>query len=102
MSDKPYDYVVTRPFSEEHQCQPVGDIFKLLKELDVEWKIVRTDPWLPWELYNLKQDPAETNNLAPENHDLVLKLSRYAKAAWRPERDNDPVGPRTSFRDYVK
>jgi len=66
------------------------------------WKLVRTDRWMPWELYDLKSDPAETKNLAGENTDVVFRLSRFAKSAYKPERDNDPVGPRTSYLDYVR
>mgnify|MGYP003641205896 CR=1 FL=1 len=66
------------------------------------WKLVRTDQWLPWELYDLGVDPAEANNLADENRDTVFRLSRFAKASYRTERDNDPTGPRTSHLDYVR
>lgn len=67
-----------------------------------DWKLVRTDRWLPWELYDLEKDPDETTNLAGEYRDIVMRLSRYAKASWKPERDNNPVGPRTSYKDYVR
>ncbi len=65
------------------------------------WKLVRTDDYLPWELYDLDSDPGETKNLALENSGVVFKLSRYAKASFRPERVHTP-GPRTSVADYVR
>ena len=67
-----------------------------------DWKLIRTDPYLPWELYDLSSDPAEKNNIANQHSDIVFTLSRYAKASYRTERDNDPLGPRTSHVDYVR
>ena len=65
------------------------------------WKLVRTDDYLPWELYDLASDPGETKNLAAENREIVFKLSRRAKASYKPERVHVP-GPRTSVTDYVR
>ena len=39
------------------------------------WKIIRIDPQLEWQLYNLKNDISEQENLAGERQDLVKKLS---------------------------
>jgi len=39
------------------------------------WKIIREDHEEQWQLYNLKDDIAETTNLAEERNDLVKKLS---------------------------
>lgn len=40
-----------------------------------DWKIVRTQPSEPWQLFNLKDDISETTNRAQERPDLVEKLS---------------------------
>jgi arylsulfatase A-like enzyme len=56
------------------------------------WKLMRKDPFNPWELYNLNDDPGEENNLASQRKDLVRQLSaRLAihiqhggAVAWQP------------------
>ncbi len=48
-----------------------------------DWKIIREDPHADWQLYNLKKDISESNNLADERTDLVDKL----KAAFKQKTD---------------
>lgn len=40
------------------------------------WKIIREDSTKDWQLYNLKDDVAEQNNLAFQRNDVVEKLSQ--------------------------
>jgi len=49
---------------EEHAALRQGD-----------WKIVRTKPDQPWQLYNIKEDISESENKASERSDLVEKLN---------------------------
>jgi len=50
---------------EEHAALRKGD-----------WKIVRTKPDQPWQLYNIEEDITESENKASERPDLVEMLSR--------------------------
>ncbi len=40
-----------------------------------DWKIVRTKPDQPWQLFNLKNDLSESQNKASERPDMVEKLN---------------------------
>jgi arylsulfatase len=40
-----------------------------------DWKLV-ADHESPWELYDLRRDRAESNNLAPDHPDQVRQLER--------------------------
>lgn len=40
-----------------------------------DWKLLRNDPFSPYELYNLKEDPKESRNLAAENKKMFEKLA---------------------------
>ena len=40
-----------------------------------DWKLVNAAPGQPWELYDLKQDGTETNNLAADLPDIVKELA---------------------------
>jgi len=40
-----------------------------------DWKIVRTTPSEPWQLFNLADDIGETNDLAESHPDLVAELA---------------------------
>ena len=45
-----------------------------------DWKLLQNDPWSPMELYNLKIDPQEKNNLAATNKKVVNELSTALRA----------------------
>lgn len=40
-----------------------------------DWKLLQNNPFEPQELYNLKEDPYETNNLIDQNWDKVKELN---------------------------
>ena len=40
------------------------------------WKIVKDGPDNPWDLYDLTDDPSETNNLAEMHPEKVLELEK--------------------------
>jgi len=41
-----------------------------------DWKIVRSRPDEKWELYNLKTDLGETQNVADKNPDVIAKFEK--------------------------
>jgi arylsulfatase A-like enzyme len=57
-----------------------------------DWKLLRNDPYSPLELYNLRDDPQETRNLAATNREIfdelgaVLRrhIQRGGAAPWQP------------------
>ena len=44
-----------------------------------DWKIVRPQNEKQWELYNLKTDPGETQNVADKNPDVIAKFEKLLK-----------------------
>ena len=44
-----------------------------------DWKIVRLQNGKQWELYNLKTDPGETQNVADKNPDVIAKFEKLLK-----------------------
>jgi arylsulfatase A-like enzyme len=57
-----------------------------------DWKAVRPQAKEPLELYNLKRDLGETNNVAPKEPDVVAKFEEYFKTA-RSESAEWPIKP---------
>ena len=49
-----------------------------------DWKLVLGEPTYAWELYNLKDDPTESNNLYGINQEVFLKL-RTLQLQWKNE-----------------
>lgn len=44
------------------------------------WKLLQNDPYSPLELYDIKDDPYETNDLAEVNGKIVNELSTALRA----------------------
>ena len=46
-----------------------------------DWKAVKLGPNTPVELYNLRTDPGEKENIADKHPDIVAKMKEYLDAA---------------------
>ena len=58
-----------------------------------DWKAVKLDTDKPLELYNLATDPAETQDVAKANPDVVKRLAAHMKTAadpWSPPKERSP------------
>lgn len=57
-----------------------------------DWKLLQNSPFEPYQLYNLKDDPGEKNDLAPKEGKVFAELStalmkhiqRAGRAPWQP------------------
>ena len=57
-----------------------------------DWKAVRLAPGAALELYNLRADPGETNNLASVQPEVVERIEQNIREALDAATD-DPSGP---------
>jgi arylsulfatase A-like enzyme len=57
-----------------------------------DWKAVRPQAGAPLELYNLKADLGEKENVAEKNSKVVAKIEDYLKTA-RTESEHWPIKP---------
>jgi arylsulfatase A-like enzyme len=62
-----------------------------------DWKAVQPKPGSALELYNLKEDPGEKNNVAASNLAVVQKMEAMLKAAHEPPRTHS-----TGSFEFVK
>ena len=63
-----------------------------------DWKGLKLDPGQPLELYNLKADPAESQNVARAHQDIVERIEIYLATA-RTESTIWPLKPSSKGRD---
>ena len=63
-----------------------------------DWKAVRSGVDGPLELYNLKTDLAEKQNVADKNPDVVAKIDQYLKTA----RSDSPRWPAKRVKENAK
>ena len=52
-----------------------------------DWKAIRSGADGPLELYNLKTDPGEKENIADKHPDVVARIEDYLKAARTDSKD---------------
>jgi arylsulfatase A-like enzyme len=58
-----------------------------------DWKAIRPRAAANWELYDLKSDPKETNNVAAGHPDVMRKIQAIAAAEHTPERKYEAAPP---------
>jgi arylsulfatase len=73
------------------QCVRMGD-----------WKALTPRPGNAWELYDLKDDPRETKDLAASQPEVLAKIQAIAAREHTPEREYPDLEPGTSVKSYVK
>ncbi len=66
-----------------------------------DWKAIRPGPGQPVELYDLKSDLGETNNVAAKNSNIVAQVEAILKEA-RTESEHWPLKPAPSEDDKKK
>jgi arylsulfatase A len=66
------------------------------------WKGAIHRPGKEMELYNLKDDISETNNLATSKPDVVEKIQSLMAEAHIPERDYKPEPRKMTVEDFVQ
>lgn len=67
-----------------------------------DWKAVQPARGKPWELYDLKADPAETTDLAARHPDVLKTIEARAAAAHTEPRRHPAPTHRPGLADFVR
>jgi arylsulfatase A-like enzyme len=67
-----------------------------------DWKLVQPGPGKPFELYNLKDDPGESRNMAGGQPQVMAKLQNYLATARTEPRQYPARPPQPTVKDYVR
>ncbi|HRX87343.1 MAG TPA: sulfatase, partial [Phycisphaerae bacterium] len=73
-------------YDPNHPDQP-GSFVRKLAHRTPDWKYIVVDHYNQEELYNLRRDPAERKNVAPDEKDLCAERMAEVKAAMPTDRD---------------
>jgi arylsulfatase len=80
------------PYAKAHTtCVRMGD-----------WKALTPKPGGPWELYDLKNDPTETKDLAAAHPEVLARIKAIAEREHTPERDYPELNPASKLSDFVR
>src|SRR5207248_4884589 len=67
-----------------------------------DWKTIKPEPNAEVELYNLKNDLAETKNVAAENPEIMRQVKKILAAEHTDERKYPAEKPAVGVKDYVR
>jgi arylsulfatase A-like enzyme len=67
-----------------------------------DWKAVKPAKARPWELYNLRSDPGETQDVADAHPDMLAKIEAVASAAHTEPRKYAEPEHRPGVADFVR
>ncbi len=60
------------------------------------WKAIQTKPNRPWELYDLKNDISETENVAEKHPKILAEMKSFAKSSHEPVITGKYLDPKRS------
>ena len=60
------------------------------------WKAIQTKPNRPWELYDLKNDISETENVAEKHPKILAEMKSFAKSSHEPVITGNYLDPKRS------
>jgi arylsulfatase A-like enzyme len=66
------------------------------------WKAIRPDKGVPFELYDLSQDLEELHDVADQYPDILEKMTMYAKKAHTPPRLGKVLDASLGFKGHKK
>ena len=66
-----------------------------------DWKVVKPGPKAAIELYNLRDDPSETTDVADQHPEVLKRLVEAMNQAHTPPRDYPQTIKRPSLKDFV-
>jgi len=92
----------TKPVMWEWRYRIYGDLHHRSPMLAIrqdDWKLLLNPDRSRLELYNLRQDPMELNNLASQHPDVVQELSRKV-LAWQATLPKGPADPDAGSNHY--